>query len=70
MGDDGVEATLLGQNVAFAVPGDENVFGGYVGGGIDYWTSGNTHLFAMAEFEMVSDNSVSAMIEAGARITF
>ena len=53
LSDDGA---LLGQSVPFAVPGKDDTWGGFAGGGME-WRTDNVSLFASGEYLWLSDSS-------------
>ena len=57
-GDDNVNIALVGTNFIAAVPGRDNLFGLYGGGGFD-WQTGHVALFAAGEVTAMNDNSIS-----------
>jgi hypothetical protein len=64
-----VNATLLGQAIAFATPGSANVWGGYGGLGLE-WNMRNVTLFSAAEYLALSDRSNVVSGRAGLRVGF
>jgi hypothetical protein len=69
VGDDSVDATLLGQAIPFAIPGDDSVWGGFGGLGLE-WRTGRVTLFASAEYLALSDSSSVISGQGGLRIAF
>jgi hypothetical protein len=69
LGDDTVDAALLGQAIPFAVLGDDSVWGGFGGAGFE-WHSGQVTLFASAEYLALSDSSSVVSGQGGVRIAF
>lgn len=70
VGDKTVSTVLLGQNLAFATPGDNASWGGYVGLGFDYRASQSVSLFAGIEGMAMDDKSRTGTVKGGARIAF
>jgi outer membrane autotransporter protein len=68
-GDETIDATLLGQAIPFATPGDDDVWGGLIGGGLE-WRQGRTALYAQADYLAFSDQSSVVEGEAGLRVSF
>lgn len=64
-----VDATLLGQPIPFAAPGEDNVIGGFTGAGIE-WHFGGTTLFGNAEFAHYSDSSNVVGGQGGIKVSF
>ena len=64
-----IDATLLGQPIPFAAPGENNVIGGFGGAGIE-WHFGRTTLFAAAEFFHFSDSSNVISGRGGVSVAF
>jgi hypothetical protein len=69
VGDATVDATLLGQAIPFATPGDDSVWGGFGGLGLE-WRTGRVTLFASTEYLALSDSSSVISGQGGVRIAF
>jgi uncharacterized protein with beta-barrel porin domain len=69
VGSTTVDATLLGQPIPFAAPGEDSVFGGFGGAGIE-WYLGRTAIFANAEFARYSDSSNVISGQGGIKVAF
>ena len=64
-----VNAALLGQAISFAMPGKDDVWGGFGGLGLE-WRSRNVSIFAAAEYLALADNSNVISGRAGLRVGF
>jgi hypothetical protein len=64
-----INATVLGQAIPFATPGDDNVWGGLIGGGLE-WRDGRMTLYARADYLALSDHSSVVEGLAGLRVSF
>jgi hypothetical protein len=69
VGGNSVDAVLLGQALPFAVPGDDSVWGGFAGLGLE-WRTGRVTLFASTEYLALSDSSSVFSGQGGLRIAF
>ncbi|MGJ4893348.1 autotransporter outer membrane beta-barrel domain-containing protein [Bradyrhizobium sp. HKCCYLRH3099] len=69
VGSNTVNASLLGQAIPFAIPGQSNVWGGFGGLGLE-WQSRNVTLFSAAEYLALSDRSNVVSGRAGLRVSF
>jgi hypothetical protein len=69
VGSNTVNAALLGQSIPFATPGDDNVWGGFGGLGIEY-RNANVAVFASGEYLALSDSSSVASGKGGVRVAF
>jgi uncharacterized protein with beta-barrel porin domain len=65
-----VNATLLGQALAFATPGKSSIGGGYGGVSLDWRTKNGVSLFAAAEYTAMTDSSNTVTGKAGLRYGF
>ncbi len=65
-----VNATLLGQALAFATPGKSSIYGGYGGGSLDWRIKNSMSVFAAAEYTAMSDSSNTVTGKAGLRYGF
>ena len=69
VGSNTVGAVLLGQAIPFATPGDNDVWGGFGGAGIELRT-GNVAMFLSAEYLAFSDSSTVVSGKGGIRVAF
>ncbi len=69
LGDETVNASLLGQAVPFAAPGSKDAWG-YLGGGGLGLSMGSASLFVAAEYLRMSDSSVVYGARGGLRVAF
>ncbi len=65
-----VNAVLLGQSLAFATPGNNNVLGFYAGGGFDWHHASGLKVFAAAQFSAMSDQSRTITGKGGVKFSF
>jgi outer membrane autotransporter protein len=65
-----VSSTLIGVPLSFAVPGQNDVVGGYVGTGLDLHISASTTVFSSADFTIYSDKSRTGTARGGVRVSF
>jgi hypothetical protein len=70
VGAGNVNATLLGQALAFATPGKSSIYGGYAGGSLDWRMRNGFSVFAAAEYTALSDSSNTVTGKAGLRYGF
>ena len=70
LGDSTINVVLLGQNLAFVTPGAATAFGGVAGTGIEYRPTAHWEVFASGEGTIMSDKSVTGIIEGGVRAQF
>jgi len=70
IGAGNVNATLLGQALAFATPGKSSIYGGYSGGSLDWRMRNGFSVFAAAEYTAMSDSSNTVTGKAGLRYGF
>ncbi len=70
IGAGNVNATLLGQALAFATPGKSSIYGGYGGGSLDWRMRNGMAVFAAAEYTAMSDSSNTVTGKAGLRYGF
>jgi hypothetical protein len=68
VGSNTVNAALLGQSIPFAVPGKDDVFGGFGGASME-WRTGHVALFASGEYLWLSDSTVVSR-KGGVRVAF
>jgi uncharacterized protein with beta-barrel porin domain len=65
-----INTVLLGQNLAFVVPGQASAVGGVLGARLEYRLTANAGLFLAGEGTVISDKSNSLTGTGGARISF
>jgi uncharacterized protein with beta-barrel porin domain len=70
LGDTTVNTVLLGANLPFVTPGQDNVAGVVVGGGIEWRTAAGISVFAAADYTAMSDSSALVSGKGGLRIAF
>lgn len=70
IGDNTVDAVLLGKGISFAAPGKNLTGGGFVGLSGDYRIAPSASLFASGDFAMMTDRTRLGSLRAGARISF
>lgn len=69
-GDTTVNTILLGQNLPFATPGKNDVFGGYGGVGFDWRHRNGVTVFGAAEYTATTDSSRTATAKGGVKVAF
>lgn len=70
VGDTTVNTILLGQNLPFAMPGQNDVFGVYSGVGFDWRHRNGVTVFGAAEYTATTDSSRTATAKGGVRVAF
>ncbi len=70
LGNNGVDAAVIGQNLSFAAPGKSNVLGVYGRVGADYLLSEGVTAFAAADFAVMNDNGFTGTGRIGLRAKF
>ncbi len=70
VGDTTVNTILLGQNLPFATPGKNDVFGGYGGVGFDWRHVSGWTVFGAAEYTATTDSSRTATAKGGVKVAF
>lgn len=69
LGDFTVSSLLLGLPLPFAMPGKDDVWGGFGGGGLEVY-AGSVGLFASAEWLQLTDSSTVISGKGGLRLSF
>ena len=69
VGSTTINATLLGQEIPFATPGNSSVLGGFGGLGIE-WHSGRVVLFGSVEYTGFADSSSVISGRGGVKVAF
>jgi len=69
VGSNTVNAALLGQSIPFAVPGKDDVWGGFGGLGMEF-RNANVAVFGSAEYLWLSDSSTVISGKGGVRVAF
>ncbi|MBX9827530.1 MAG: autotransporter domain-containing protein [Xanthobacteraceae bacterium] len=69
VGGNSVNAVLLGQAIPFAMPGKDDVWGGYGGLGMEF-RHHNVAVFGAAEYLALNDDSSVVSGKAGVRVAF
>ncbi|WP_445222007.1 autotransporter outer membrane beta-barrel domain-containing protein [Bradyrhizobium sp. Pa8] len=70
VGDSDVNATLLGQALAFAAPGQASIAGGFVGTTLDWRFRSGVGLYGGIEYTALTDHSSTVTGRAGLRVGF
>ena len=70
VGDSDVNATLLGQALAFAAPGHASIAGGFVGTTLDWRLRSGVGIYGGVEYTALTDHSSTVTGRAGLRVGF
>jgi hypothetical protein len=70
VGDATVNTILLGQSLAFATPGKNDVAGVYAGAGFDWRTRSGWSFFASGDFLVMTDSSTVITGKGGVKLAF
>jgi hypothetical protein len=70
IGDTTINASLLGQLLPFATPGDDNVWGGYGGAGLTWQTAQGISFFGAIDYTALSDDSSIVAGQVGLRVVW
>lgn len=70
VGGDAISATLLGQQLTFATPGQSSVAGGFVGATLDWRLPGGVAVFGGLEYAAMNDRSTTLTGRGGLRCSF
>ena len=70
VGDRTIDTVLIGQDLAFATPGQNSTFGGYAGLAFDYRLSSNANIFGGVEATVMDDRSTIGTARGGVSLRF
>ena len=67
LGSTTIDTVLIGQDLAFAAPGQDTAAGVYMGLGVDYAVTGRVTAFTAFDGTLMTDRSVAGTVKAGLR---
>lgn len=70
IGDKSIGTVLIGQDLVFATPGENSVFGGYAGLGFDYRVTSSANIYGGVEATIADDKSRTGTARGGVRVRF
>ena len=70
IGDRTIDTVLIGQDLAFATPGQNSSFGGFAGLAFDYRITSSANIYGGVEAAIMDDRSTTATARGGVRVRF
>lgn len=70
IGDKSIGTVLIGQDLVFATPGENSVFGGFAGLGFDYRITSSANVYGGVEATIADDKSRTGTARGGVRVRF
>ncbi|MGE3146215.1 MAG: autotransporter outer membrane beta-barrel domain-containing protein, partial [Pseudorhodoplanes sp.] len=70
IGDRTIDTVLIGQDLAFAPPGQNSGFGGFAGLAFDYRITSSANIYGGVEAAIMDDRSTTATARGGVRVRF